>query len=56
MSQATTHTDNRDDQPTSPEELIEKHGRQLLEDLASDGNIAAQATLNIVDNDTEGGE
>jgi len=43
-----------EDQPTSPAEVVEKHGRPLIEELAADGNIAAQAVLNIVD-DTAGG-
>lgn len=40
-----TVTDDQpiDDQPTTAEELIEKHGRPLIEELAADDNIAAQA-------------
>ena len=41
--------DSDDDQPTTPQELVEKHGRDRLEDLAEDGNITAGVVLDIVD-------
>lgn len=52
MSQTTNHTDI-DDRPGSVEELVEKHGRDVLERLADDGNIAAREALNLYDERTE---
>lgn len=53
MSQTTTPSE-RDNQPTTPHEVVEKHGRQRLEKLADQGNITAQAVLEIVDEPDEG--
>jgi hypothetical protein len=45
----STSDDRDDDQPTTAQELVEKHGRDRIEKLAADDNTAAQAVLNIVD-------
>lgn len=44
---------DREDRPTSPEEVVEKHGRETIGDLAADGNITAQVVLDMVD-ETDG--
>lgn len=53
MSKPQPNTSDNDDRPTTPAEIVEKHGRQRLEKLADQGNIAAQATLDIVDDTSD---
>lgn len=48
MSKSTQHTEI-DDRPSSVEELVEKHGREALEDLADEGNILAREALALYD-------
>ncbi len=55
MSQTTNAHNDTDETPSSAEELVEKHGRTKIEALAEQGNIAARAALDIVDEDTEAG-
>lgn len=53
MSESTT-PNGEEEHPTSAEEIIEKHGRTVLEEMAANGNIAAQAALELVDERGEG--
>jgi hypothetical protein len=45
----STPATSDDQRPTTAEELVAKHGRETLEALAADGNLAARETLAIVD-------
>lgn len=55
MSKTSTQPPQSDEEsrPTTAAGLVEKHGRDTLEALAEDGNIAAQVALDIVDETEE---
>lgn len=40
---------NEEREPQTAEEIVEKHGREILEEMAEDGNIAARACLEVAD-------
>lgn len=46
MSKTTAPGDNGD-RPTTAEEIVDKYGEELLEEMAEEGNIAAGEALEL---------